>query len=225
MKGITGHVFGAIVLMLLGAACLAVSRIDRQIADAQQSVATFRYAGVAEGLASVERSLEYGSRFPGVGNGPLNRVRARRAAVQYWQRQYAAVVPQQADPVGAIAADNVELQLVVANAVYRTGRAKATDRATYLQAVKTGIDAYLAVLRNATRHDIAAYNYEYLVRLRDDIEKRRGTPDLSQDEDAPYGEEGSPPMSGPLRQFKILVPLESDEMGDPGKGEVIQRKG
>lgn len=226
MKGISGYVFGAIVLMLLGFACLAASRVERQVANAQQSVATLRYDGVDESLENVERYFEYGSRLPGVGNGPLNGVRARRAALQYWQRQYGSIVPQQGDPVGVIPADNIELQLVVANAVYRTDRAKATDRATYLQALKTGIDAYLTVLRNATRHETAAYNYEYLVRLRDDLENRRGTPDLSADDEAgPFGEEGGPPRQGPLRQFKILVPLDSDEMGDPGKGEVIERKG
>ena len=226
MKGITSYMFGAIVLMLLGFACLAASRLERQVADAQQSVATLRYEGVEEALEDVERYFEYGSRLPWVGNGPVNGVRVRRAALQYWQRQYGSIVPQQVDPVGVIAADNIELQFVVANALYRTGRAKATDRATYLQAVKTGIDAYLTVLRNATRHEAAAYNYEYLVRLRDDIEKRRGTPDLSKDsEDGPFGKEGGSPQEGSLRRFKILVPLESDEMGDPGKGEVIERKG
>ena len=226
MKGISGYVFGAIVLMLLGFACLAASRVEQQVANAQQSVATLRYDGVDESLENVERYFEYGSRLPGVGNGPLDGVRARRAALQYWQRQYGSIVPQQGDPVGVIPADNIELQLVVANAVYRTDRAKATDRATYLQALKTGIDAYLTVLRNATRHEAAAYNYEYLVRLRDDLENRRGTPDLSADDEAgPFGEEGGPPRQGPLRQFKILVPLDSDDMGDPGKGEVIERKG
>ena len=226
MKGITGYVFGAVALMLLGVVCLTVSRIERQVADAQQSVATLQYDGVEEALDNVERYLEYGSRLPWVGNGPLNRVRARRAALHYWQRQYGSIVPQEGDPVGVVAADNIELQLVVANAVYRTGQAKATDRATYLEAVKTGIGAYLTVLRNATRHETAAYNYEYLVRLRDDIEKRRVTPDLSEDgKEDPFGEEGGPPQEGPLRQFKVLVPLDTDDTGDPGKGEVIQRKG
>lgn len=226
MKGITSYIVGAVVLLLLGFACLAASRVERQVADAQESVATLRYDGVDESLENVERYFEYGSRLPWVGNGPLNAVRARRAASQYWQRQYGAIVPEQGDPVGVIAADNIELQFVVANAVYRTSRAKAKDRDTYLQALKTGIDAYLIVLRNATGHETAAYNYEYLARLRDDVEKRRGTPDLSEDDEGgPLGEEGGLPQQGPLRQFKILIPLESDEMGDPGKGEVVERKG
>ena len=60
----------------------------------------------------------------------------------------------------------------------------------------------------------------------DNVEKRRGKFDLAKgDESGPLGEEGGLPQTGPLRQFKILIPLESDEMGDPGKGAVVERKG
>ena len=223
MKGITGHVFGAIVLMLLGGGCLAISMLERQIAEAQQSVATLQYDGVEETLDNVERYFEYGTRLLWIGNGPLNDVRARKAALQYWQRQYGSIIPEQTDPVGVIAADNLELQLVVANAVYRTGQANATDRDTTLQAVQAGIDAYQIVLRNATRHETAAYNYEYLVRLRNDIEEGV-TPDENA-EGGQFGAEGSAPEEEGREPFQIRVPLENEEMGDPGSGSPIQRQG
>ncbi len=226
MKGITSHLLGAIALMLLGGGCLAVSMLERQIAEAQQSVTTLQYEGVEETLDNVERYLEYGTRYLGIGNGPLNDVRARKAALQYWQRQYGSIIPEQTDPVGAVAADNLELQLVVANAVYRTGQAKATDRDTTLQAVQAGIDAYQMVLRNATRHETAAYNYEYLVRLRDDIEERDVTPDFSEDgEEGQLGAEGGPPEEEGTRDFPIRVPLDIEDFGDPGRDSPIQRQG
>jgi len=225
MKGIASHVLGAIVLMLLGGGCLVVSMIERQMAEAQQRVTTLQYDGVEETLDNVERYFEYGTRLLWIGDERLNDVRARKAASQYWQRQYGSIIPQQTNPVGAIAADNLELQFVVANAAYRMGRAEATDQAATLQAIVTGINSYLTVLRNATRHETAAYNYEYLARLRDDIEKRRVTPDLSKDgEDGPFGEEGGPPPEEGI-QFKLLIPLDTEEMGNPGKGNPIQRRG
>ncbi len=223
MKGITSHVLGAIVLMLLGGGCLAVSMLERQIAEAQQRVTTLQYDGVEETLDNVERYFEYGTRFLWIGNGPLNDVRARKAALQYWQRQYGSIIPEQTDPVGVIAADNLELQLVVANAVYRTGQAKATDRDTTLQAVQAGIDAYQVVLRNATRHETAAYNYEYLVRLRNEIEEGGVTPDLS--EGGQFGAEGGAPEEEGTDNFKIRVPLDIDDFGDPGTDSPIQRQG
>ena len=226
MKGITGYLCGALVLMLLGGVCLGVSVLEGQLADAQQGVATLRYVGVEATLANVERYFEYGSHLPWIGNGPLNGVRARRAELHYWQSQYGSIVPQQADPFGVIAADNLALQLVVASAVYRMGRAEATDQDTTLQAVETGIDAYLTVLGNATRHETAAYNYEYLVRLRDDIEGRRVAPDLSEDgAEGPFGVEGSSPDEDGTGGFKIRVPLDPDDMGNPGEGVLIERKG
>ena len=223
MKGIASHVLGAVVLMVLSGGCLVVSMLDRQIAEAQQRVTTLQYDGVEEALDNVEWYFEYGTRLLWIGNGPLNDVRAPKAASQYWQRQYGSIIPQQANPVGVIAADNLELQLVVANAVYRMGRAEATDQLATLQAIVTGIDSYLTVLRNATRHETAAYNYEYLVRLRDDIEDGG---DLSEDEEGKQnGAQGGAPLEEGTDDFQIRVPLENEEMGDPGSGSPIQRQG
>ena len=232
MKGIAGYVFGAIVLLALGGVCLAVSNLERQMMDAQQNISSFRYEGLEDTFDTAEKYFEYGSHLPWMGNGPVNDVRARKAALQYWQRQYQAVVPQQTDPVGTIPPDNVQLQLVVANAVYRaaqqrlTAEKKATDRAAVLDAIKASADGYMTVLRNATRDEIAAYNYEYLVRMRDDIEKRKKTPDMADKNSSPFGGEGGPPDAGSVPDFKILVPLdENDQIGDPGKAAPRERRG
>ena len=223
MKGIASHVLGAIVLMLLGGGCLVVSMIERQMAEAQQRVTTLQYDGVEETLDNVERYFEYGTRLLWIGDERLNDVRARKAASQYWQRQYGSIIPQQTNPVGAIASDNLELQFVVANAAYRMGRVEATDQAATLQAIVTGIDSYLTVLRNATRHETAAYNYEYLVRLRDDFEEGG---DLSEDEEGGQnGAQGGAPLEEGSDDFQIRVPLENEEMGNPGSGSPIQRQG
>src|SRR3972149_11772877 len=82
------------------------------------------------------------SRLPWVGNGPLNDVRARRGAAQYWQRDYAALVPKESDPVAAISADNIELQRLVANAVYRMGQVQSTDKEKTLAAIDASLNAY-----------------------------------------------------------------------------------
>ena len=228
MKRITGYLLGAALLALLGAVCLAADRLDREMAHAQQNLATLNYDDPEATFETAERYFEYGSRIPWVGNGPLNDVRARKAALYYWQQQYGAIVPQQTDPVGAIAPDNVELQLVVANAVYRTGQAQAKDRRTTLQALDAGINAYFTVLKNAKRHEDAAYNYEYLVRLRADVDKGRRKPELSRALNGPLGRPGIvPPQDSNMGNFKILVPLDSQELkaGQAGKALPKGRKG
>ena len=121
MKGISGLLAAAVSLALLGAALAKLGFLERDMAQAQANVTMQTYDGVEETFATAERYYEYGSHLPWVGNGPVNEVRARRASMHYWQKSYGDVIPQQTDPIGAVPADNTALQLIVANAVYRTG--------------------------------------------------------------------------------------------------------
>src|SRR3990167_9960571 len=115
-KGIAGYILGAFALALVGGICLAAGVLDRRITRLQQNVVALKYDDPDEAFETVERYFEYGSRLPWIGSGPLNDMRARRAASRYWQHQYNLVIPQQGDPIGSIPADNVALQLIVANA-------------------------------------------------------------------------------------------------------------
>ena len=227
MKAISGYLLGAIVLALAGGVCVAAGMLDREMARAQQNVAALDYDAPQATFDAAERYFEYGSRLPWIGNGPLNDVRARKAALHYWQQQYATIAPQQAEPLADVPADNLELQLIVANAVYRTGQAEAKDRPTTLKALDAGIAAYLTVLKNAARQEDAAYNYEYLVRLRDDIAKGRrkaGLPDMV----GPNGRAGNPPLKAG-DEFRIYIPLDQEELDTrgaaAGKAAPIKRKG
>lgn len=234
MKGVTGFFVGAVVLAVVGAACLGARALELEVARVQQDFATFKYDEPEATFDTAERYLEYASRLPGIGNGPLNDVRARRATLRYWQNQYDEIVPKQSDPVTAIPADNVDLQLVVAHALYRSGRAKATDKRTTLEALDAAIAGYLTVLKNASGQNDAAYNYEYLVRLRAEVEKARrfpgegsSTPEEGSPTKSPAGEPGGQPAARETPQFKIYIPLESNErdQGLAGKAGPIKRKG
>lgn len=228
MKAIAGYLFTALGLALVGAVCLGAGLLDRDMAHAQQSVQALKYDVADQTFATAEQYFEYGSRLPWIGDGPVNDVRARRAALRYWQGQYGAIISQQPDPVSGVPAENIGLQLVVANAVYRAGRIQAKDRPATLQAVDAGIQAYLTVLKNATRQEDAAYNYEYLTRLRDEILAGRGTPKLPREPSDPNGLSGSSPEIGDASGFKIRIPLEPEERdkaGGAGKVGPIKRKG
>ena len=136
-------------------------------------------------------------------------------------------MPQQPDPVGSVASDNVDLQLVVADALYRMGQAQATNRESLMMALETGINGYLTVLKNSAQREEAAYNYEYLVRLRDALDKGAFKP-AKTEEKSPDGTSGAQPADQSEREFKIYVPLESDErknQGEAGKVAPARRKG
>ena len=89
---------------------------------------------------------------------------------------------------------------------------------------------WCTVLKNASRQEDAAYNYEYLVRLRDELLKGRRKAGLPAPPNAPQGEPGGPPADEvDLSKFKIIIPLDSgernDNAGKAGKGGPIKRKG
>ena len=230
MKGISGLLAAAVLLALLGAALAKLSFLERDMAQAQANVTMQTYDGVEETFATAERYYEYGSHLPWIGNGPVNEVRARRASMRYWQKSYGEVIPQQTDPIGAVPADNTALQLIVANAVYRTGQGQSKDKATTMQALDAGINAYQAVLKNTANQEDAAFNYEYLVRLRDEVDKGKRKPgagDIVMK--GPDGASGAPPtLENTMSDFKIYIPLDSQERQDQGvagKAGAAKRKG
>jgi hypothetical protein len=131
--------------------------------------------------------------------------------------------------VGSIAADNLDLQFIVANAVYRIGQRSGRDQRMTLDALDTAITGYATLLKNAPHHEKAAYNYEFLVRLRKDFNNRTRKPRPDVDVQNPHGSAGGPPAPRPdSKRFKVLVPLDSEERkneGGAGKAEPIKRKG
>ena len=233
MKGIIGYAVGAAVLTVLGSLSLATSRLERQMVRVQETLVTSDYDASNAALETVQDYYEYASRLPWIGIRPLNDVRARKAALQYWQRQYSALTPVgRTDPVADVSSDNVPLQLIVANALYRREQAQAKDHASTLAALDAGINAYLKVLTNAERQEDApyaeqaAYNYEYLARLRDEVRRRRRErPAVSSSR--PLGAEGHAEEATFKGGFKTYVPLEKKERedGDAGKVGPGARKG
>ena len=226
MKGIVRYIVAAAVLAILGALCLGASRLDRQVADAQQMFLTADYEHADASLEAVEPYYEYASGVPWIGEAPLNDLRARRGAINYWRHQYEALAPaERTDPIADVPPGNVALQLIVADAIYRGGVPRAKDRASTLALLESAIAAYRAVLNNARRPSDAAwaadaaYNYEHVVRLRDEIVKgrRRGLP--VPDGDGALGQPGKSEDAEFELEFRQYVPLESDERDPPAAGE------
>jgi hypothetical protein len=223
------HMIAAIVLGAAGIGLLVTGLIDREMARAQQDVFALKYAEAERAFDAAEGYVRYEGWLPWM-RRRVDEVRTRRAALQYWQHEYDRIVPGESDPLAGIPADNVDLQLIAANAAYRKSQPVAKNRASALRALDAAANAYLAVLRNARGHETAAYNYEYVLRLRDDIDKGRRAADLTDTaEDGPAGRQGGPPPQDKNKSdFKILIPLEPSEMDkavEPGKGAPIERKG
>lgn len=229
MKNVTAFLVAAVLLVVVGMGSVTVARLQGHLADAQERIATLQYEEAQASLEAAERYLEYAQWLPGMGDAALQDVRTRKAAILYWQGQYEAVLPAQAEPVAAVDESNADLQLVVANAAFRAGLARAKERADTLQALNEAVNGYAIVLRNDTWNEVAAHNYEFVVRLRDDIAKGRRPPTPQPEPGADLGEGGAPSPSTTTKGFEIYIPLEGNERtpasGEAGKAEATQRKG
>ncbi len=192
MKAIASYLVGSLVLAVVAAVFFGSGLLDRQIADAQKLAVDSDFGALENALNEAEPYYEYASHVPRVGTRPLNELRAKKAALQYWQRRYGPLLSNQDDPLASVPADNVELQFLTASGLYRQGIAQAKDQASTLATLDAGIGAYLTVLKNATRHEDAAYNYEYLLRLRNEVDKGRRKAIAPEEASNPHGTTGAP---------------------------------
>jgi hypothetical protein len=219
---------GAVLLAGAGFVALGAAAFERDLADAQEQVATDRFADAGDQLKDAERYAAYAKWIPRAGARAERDLATRRAALQYWQKDYSGVLPREADPVGAVDNANVDLQQVVANASFRAAQPKMTDKIAALQALDESIGNYMAVLRNESWNQDAAFNYEYLVRLRAEIAQGKKKPASSPEKTDNLGEQGQPAQNNSTKKFEIYVPLEGSErseQGEAGKGAAIQKKG
>lgn len=227
MRTAAGYFIFVVVFVLAGIGLLMASAFERDMADAQQHLSTMRFDEASASLAKATTDARYATWIPSVGVSAQKDIRLRQASLDYWQRRYDAIIPRQSDPVGAVEADNVNLQMVVADAAYRVGQGTTKDKASTIQALDEAISNYLSVLKNDRWDEDAAYNYEYLVRLRDDIAKGRKK-QVDEGVQSQLGTAGAPAKSASTKEFQIYVPLQGNERTEAaqaGKGTPVKRKG
>lgn len=235
MKSIGGYVVVAVVLTALGAVALAGGLLEHRIARAEEALASLDFAETAAAYDELEQSVAYARYVPWIAGDALNRIHARRAAVRYWDGDYETLLAVTRDASGGETTD-AELLFIAANAIYRLGLTRAPDRQSILRSLDDARGAYQVVLRESAGHPDAAFNYEYLGLIRDEIAKGRsrilGSPgsgdELAFGRQTLHGREGAPPAGRSKEEFNIYVPEEPDERGkglEPGSDELRRRKG
>src|SRR5262245_65485824 len=117
MKGIAGFVLAAVLVTLAGVVCMGIARFERNMASAEEDLATLRYADAAEKLSSASAYAQYTSWLPGEAGQAARDLRAREASAQYWQHEYEALMPRESDPVEAVEGETVSLQSLGATGI------------------------------------------------------------------------------------------------------------
>jgi hypothetical protein len=223
----------AAALLFAGAAALAAAgaRESRRQADQWQQLVTLRYEGAAAPEAPT------GPLPIALAGDPAAAAR-RQATVDYWLGRYDELVTTQGG------ATDVDVLFVAANAAFRAAREDRSvgpDAARQLDGV---LQAYASVLKAAPRHTDAAFNFEYVSRLRDRLAVMKPPPPAKEREsprgsgpvrtaDLPlgptvHGLPGGPPPEIKAEEFQILTPRDlGDRESDPEQapGSRMRRKG
>jgi hypothetical protein len=239
MKSVVAPLVFAVVLALGGSGFWLAGQTETRLADAHKRLATLQYSEAAAASDQVEESSGLERRLPLVGPQSELEVRDLRAEARYWRTDYASLAPQR-DAAGSLVETNPALQLVSANAAFRTTQ-QAGDRLDAVRRLDTVVKTYADVLRNGGGQADAAYNYELAVRARDALAKPRAAAPKAApkpqatvaDTDLPegptlHGKPGGPPPAVNMNQFKIVIPKRGEERNDApdaGKGGTKIRKG
>jgi len=237
-----------LVSVLLLGAWLAhrEAAFTRRLAAAKTDMATLRYADRAHSLADVGAEPVL-LRWLLPAFALHDEARRQQAWQAYWRGDLPAA------PVGAGDRKTDPTILLI--------RANATFRAALHDAARAGaarldpaVEAYAEVLRADPGNADAAYNYEYVIRRRDELARQVGKPAskraggqeavpaaasptaTTSSSDHPFdlpvgptvhGWPGGPPPEGGMRKFNMVVPMRSDERKEltPGLGPETKRRG
>lgn len=230
MKAVIVLVILAALLAIGSTLAFRVAAVERDLANADEELSTQQYADAGSTLSHASELLKSISWIPRFGARAAGEIKSREAALHYWQAQYTDLLPREADPVGAVENEDVGLQMLVANGVYRVGQAKAKDRDQAMQALQDSVSAYMTVLKGQKWDERAAYNYEFIVRVRDELRngKRKALPPPPMEQKGNNGEAGEPFEPTNTKAFEVYIPLEEQERkkaSEAGKASPNSRKG
>ena len=234
MRHIGGYVIAALLCAAAGTAAFAVGRLEHRMAEAEEAMASLDFARTTRAYDELQQSMWYADYVPWITHSTIARIHAQSAAVRYWQGDYAALLDLTRD---AAEGQNVDTDLlfVTANTTFRLGQQGATDPVLLSRAADDARKVYQSVLRQTPTHPDAAFNYEYMLVVRDLLAKKPGTKPAQSRGAVPkaprqtlHGIEGGPSPGRTDEEFKTMVPQNKEERSrgtTRGGEQVLRRKG
>jgi hypothetical protein len=162
-------------------------------------------------------------------------------ASRYWQAEYRSLTePSRRD------AGDPALLLVSANAAFRQAQREAGGRPISVDRLDQIVQTYAGVLRNAGFDRDAAYNYEYVARIREITARGKPSSPRGPRREPPappsparlpgelpggptiHGRPGTHPQPGRGEEFEIITPMnygEREAQPEPTPGVKLPKKG
>lgn len=206
----------AFLLVAAGAVLWRSSEMERRLAAAERDLAMLRYEQAATGAQQPGGRLA--ALMPGAGRTSTD-AKTLESTATYWQGDYEVV------------AQNADAKLLAANAAYRNMRKSGGSWQAVVGKMDSLVKQYAEILREDPSNAEAAFNYEYLVRLRQVIAARKSpvAPFDAMDQGLTvHGFAGAPPEESDMKKFKMIVPMRPDERLEAekaGKGTTKVKKG
>jgi hypothetical protein len=215
MTSLVGQLVLAAVLMLAGAGLWTTANLDRGLADGAQDLATLQYEQAVSTMG--ERASGLLRRLPGVA-ASADRADTIRDTAQYWQGT--------SESAGGPAKGS----LLAANAAYHAVMESGGTWQTVVARLDEVVKQYAAVVRDHPEDEDAAFNYEFVVRLRAGIAagRRDVAPNQGGSDVTIHGVPGAPPPGSDMKTFKMIVPMQPDERREAeqaGRGATRVKKG
>lgn len=205
----------AVILVGAGAILWRSSEHERRLAAAERDLVTLKYGDAA--LAADQPGGRLAALMPGATTDADAKALASTAG--YWTGDYDKAI------------ENPDAKLLAANAAYRKLRQAGGSWQAVVGRMDSVVKQYAEILRENPSNTEAAFNYEYLVRLRAVIAARKqpvAPIDAANANVSIHGLAGAPPEQSDMKKFKMIVPMRPDERLEAekaGKGATKVRKG
>ena len=238
-----GQLAAALVIFVLAGASWRAAGLESRVADVHEELALLQYAAPVDEYDAIEQSIGFAGRVPGLTDGLLNDVREHRATAEYWEARYDTLQLQK-DTNGVVVEQDPVLLFLAANAALRVSQRDPSNRQIVLAGLDNAIKDYAEVLKKSPGHVDAAYNYEFVAKVRDTLSKAKPVNPSRADEKKPavavavasdlpegptlHGKPGAPPPNTDMKAFKMHIPVRGDERAqgaDQGGGKAKTRKG
>lgn len=220
------RLFVVIVLIIFATASFRIRSYQDSMAEAAESFSVLDFKGAGEIYGKIAEDLGKWRLAEFVLSRWVVDIDDRRNEVRYWQKDYGHLgeVLYEAERGG----DSVlskRTEFVAVDALYRNIGPEA-DKETVVKELVGIADRYKKIVDDDSDNFDAAFNYEYLTRLIEDLRKgRRELPlDFSGGE-AVHGAQGEPIDLEGAGEIKIFVPKGEDNEDDYSPGDAPRKKG
>ena len=212
MKSVGGYITLVVVLLVAGGIAWFAGKSEERLAAAEYSLVTLRYDRAASELQAATQ--------PGLLDPIVRRLSPiggdESASAAYWT----------GDDEGLTQSDDPAVKLLAANAEYRALRHTGAPWQAAVGRLDALAKRYADVIRLQPANEDAAYNYEFVLRLRATLASSRQG--LVPADPAPgvtvHGVPGAPPGETDAKKFKMIVPMLPDERQEAEEAGRAARK-